>query len=63
MSHQEQPLKLLRLKEVLEIVPVKRSTVWQWVKDGKFPAPIKLGPGTTCWRLSSVQKFIETGEV
>jgi len=54
--------KYLRIKQVLESVPVSKSTIWQWVKDGKFPAPIKLGPATTCWKLSDVRRFLEGGQ-
>ncbi len=52
-----QPERFLRVKQVLELVPVSRTTWLTWVKNGKAPAPIKLSPGTTVWRLSDVQKF------
>jgi predicted DNA-binding transcriptional regulator AlpA len=51
--------RLLRLKHVLEMVPVRKSTWWGWVATGKAPAAIKLGPSTTCWRLSDIQRFME----
>lgn len=52
---------LLRLKEVLRIVPVSRSGWWQGVKDGRFPAPVKLGPRTTAWKASSIRSLVENG--
>ena len=39
----------LRLPQVLEIIPVSKSTWWQGCKDGRFPKPVKLGPKTTAW--------------
>ena len=51
--------KLMRLKQVLEVVPVSKSTIWQWCRDGRFPAPIKLGERTTCWHESAVFDFIK----
>ena len=51
--------KLLRVKQVLEIVPVARSTWWQGVRSGRFPKPLKLGPRTTVWLLSDIKKLIE----
>ena len=36
------------------IVPVAHSTLWQWVKDGKFPSPVKLSPRVTAWRAAEV---------
>jgi len=53
--------KLIRLKEVLEIIPISKSSWWLGVKKGRFPKPIKLGPKTTCWRLSDILKLIEEG--
>jgi prophage regulatory protein len=51
--------RLLRIRQVLEIIPVSKSTWWQGVKDGRFPAPIKLGPRTTCWREPDVLALTE----
>lgn len=51
--------RLLRLKEVLGLVPVGRSSWWAGVKSGKYPAPVKLGPSTTCWKMSDIQQLIQ----
>jgi prophage regulatory protein len=48
----------LREKHVLQIVPVAHSTLWAWVREGKFPAPLKLSERITVWRSSDVQSFI-----
>ena len=53
--------RLLRLRQVLELVPVSKSTLWNWTRQGKFPAPVRLSRRTTCWKLSDVEKFIEKG--
>ncbi len=53
------PDALLRLPQVLARVPVGRSTLWLWVRDGRFPKPIKLGPMTTAWRASDVAAWLE----
>lgn len=50
---------LLRLPQVLQIVPVGRSTWWQWVASGKAPSPVKLGPRCTAWREQDIRKFVE----
>lgn len=41
------------------LIPVGRSTWWRWVRDGKAPPPIKLGPRTTAWRAEDVLAFVE----
>ncbi len=39
-------------------LPVSPATVWRWVKEGKFPAPFKLGPNTTVFDLDLVEAFL-----
>ena len=39
-------------------LPVSPATVWRWVKEGKFPAPFKLGPNTTVFDLDQVEAFL-----
>lgn len=39
---------------------VSVPTLWRWVKDGKFPQPVKLGPGSTRWRESDVLAWERT---
>lgn len=52
--------RLLKIKQVRELVPAAPSTIWLWVKDGKFPKPIKIGSGTF-WRESEINSFIQQG--
>jgi len=49
----------LRLPQILEIIPVSKSTWWQGCKDGRFPKPVKLGPKTTAWRAEDIAALIE----
>ena len=51
--------RLLRLPEVLQLVPISKSTWWSKVKTGEYPQPIKLGPRVTTWRFSDIQMLIE----
>lgn len=48
----------LRLKEVLKIIPVSSSHWWNFVKNKKYPQPIKLSPKVTVWRRSDILKLI-----
>jgi prophage regulatory protein len=49
----------LRLPQVLKLFPVSKSTWWAGVKDGKFPAPVKLTERTTAWRVEDIKKHLE----
>lgn len=64
--------RLIRLSEIIgrkkkgEIVEkgllsIGASSWWKGVKEGRYPAPVKLGERTTCWRLSEILRLIEHG--
>jgi prophage regulatory protein len=42
------------------LIPVSRSTWWRGVKEGRFPAPVKLGPRTTAWRVGDIVELIRS---
>lgn len=48
------PDSLIRVSQVLKIVSISKSSWWNGVKSGIYPAAIKLGPRTTVWRLRDV---------
>ena len=45
----------LRLPQVLEIIPVSKSTWWNGIRAGKFPKPVKLTERTSAWRRKDVE--------
>jgi prophage regulatory protein len=49
----------IRLKEVLKIIPVSKSTWWAGVKSGRFPKPVKIGENTTCWKVQDIKALVE----
>jgi len=50
---------LVRIPKVMEKTGVARSTIWLWVKEKKFPSPIKLSERVTVWKLSDIEDWIE----
>lgn len=50
-------MKYLSDKYLAERYEVARATVWRWVREGKFPAPVKLGSNCTRWRLADVEAW------
>ena len=48
----------VREKNILRIVPVSHSTLWNYVKSGKFPRPVKLSGNVTAWRNEDVIAWI-----
>jgi predicted DNA-binding transcriptional regulator AlpA len=51
---------LLRLPQVLDLIPVSRSSWWAGVKEGRFPAPVMIGPRTAAWRLSDLRALVDS---
>lgn len=60
-ANEQKPLKeaFLREKDVLERIPISRSTLWKMVRENRFPKPVKLSSRVTVWRESGVNAFIE----
>jgi prophage regulatory protein len=50
---------LLRIFEVLEIVGFSKSTLNNRVKNGTFPAPVKLSARLIAWRTEEVLAWVE----
>jgi len=40
------------------IIPFSSATLWWKVKDGSFPAPVKLSELVTAWEVSAVRDWI-----
>jgi len=55
----QDPKRLIRLPQVLSLIPVSKSCWWQWVREGKAPKPIYLGKRCTCWRYADVIALAE----
>ena len=48
----------VRLSTVLRVIPVSRSSWWQGVKSGKYPAAIKISANTTAWKAEDIRDLI-----
>ena len=54
---------LLRLSQILKIIPVSKSTWLAGVKSGRFPQPTKvLGPRISAWRAKDIKALVEQEE-
>ena len=47
-----------RSKDILPFLPFSKTTLFEWSKDGRFPAPIKLSPTMTAWSYAAVHEWI-----
>lgn len=53
----KQSLNYISDKELSKLLEVSRQTIWRWVREGHFPAPVRLGPSCTRWKLSDVKAW------
>lgn len=49
----------LGLKQVMELVPVSRSSLYLMVKNGEFPKQKKLGKRAMAWSKAEVMAWIK----
>lgn len=49
----------VRQKQLVSFIPFSRTTLWRKVRDGEFPAPVRLSAGITAWKVELVRKWIE----
>ena len=49
----------LRLAQVLTLIPVSRSAWYDGVAEGRYPAPVRLGPRTAAYRVEDIVALIE----
>lgn len=52
--------KLLRRPEVESLTGLSRSTLYDWMKRGKFPQPVKLGTRLVAWRENDIGGWLES---
>lgn len=50
----------IRLADVLKIVPVGKTAWYQGVKEGRFPAPVKLSKRASGYRVEDIRALIDT---
>ena len=50
--------RLLTTREVEQYLGVSYWKIYRMVCDGEFPAPIRLGPNSTRFRLSEVEGWL-----
>jgi predicted DNA-binding transcriptional regulator AlpA len=59
-----QPPDLLTLRDVLALFggsrPLNPSTLYRGIRLGRYPAPIKIGPGSSRWLRAECEAVLVT---
>ena len=53
------PQGVCRAKQILELLPVGRTTFYKMVRNGDFPKPIRMGENISVWRNAEVLAWLE----
>lgn len=48
----------LRLSDVLKLIPIARTAWYAGVKEGRFPAPVKLTKRASGYRVGDIRALI-----
>ena len=43
------------------VIPVSRSTWWNWVAQGRVPRPVKFGAAISAWPVETIRQLIRDG--
>jgi len=57
MNPQTPPITLMRIPQILKVMPVSKSKFWLMVQKGEFPKPIKIGR-SSFWTIEQVQTYL-----
>ena len=52
--------KLLRLRDVIKMTSLTRTTIYNYMSEGKFPKNIHLGPKISVWIEREIQEWINS---
>lgn len=51
--------RILRRSTVQERTALSRSTIYELMSRGEFPAPVQLGPRAVGWRESEIEAWLK----
>ena len=57
-SGSDRPERLLRLPDVEALVGLRKSSIYDAMKRGEFPTPVRLSRRAVCWPASAIESWI-----
>lgn len=52
--------QLVSLRTTMALVNASRSSIYRWIHNGSFPAPYRIGERAIAFKLSELEKWIES---
>jgi prophage regulatory protein len=53
-------IRLYRLRELSARIGLGRSAIYQAIKDGRFPQPIRVGARAVAWRHQDIEAWLQS---
>lgn len=50
--------RLLRLRDVMHLTGLGRSTIYRKIKEASFPEPVKVSHAAVRWRMSDLDAWM-----
>lgn len=51
-------MKFIKLEAVKSLTGLSRSSIYQFINEGKFPAQVKLGNRSVAWVSSEIEEWM-----
>ena len=51
--------RILRIKEVLEILGVSKTTLYEMIKDGRLSGPVRVGKRAVGWPSPVIDAYLD----
>jgi prophage regulatory protein len=52
--------QLVCMKAAIKMLGTSRASLYRWIHAGTFPAPVKIGERAIAFKLSELEKWIES---
>nr|WP_024966943.1 AlpA family phage regulatory protein [Pantoea sp. IMH] len=60
IRHLPGPQRLIRIREMLDLLNCSRTTLYRWVLSGEFPEPKKRSGRTMGWTVTQYEQWLNS---
>lgn len=53
------PSVLIRRNQVEQLIGLKKAAIYQLIKQGSFPSPVKIGKRAVAWRIADLDLWVK----
>lgn len=56
-------MKIIRIKELAEMLSISKTTIWRMRRSDEFPQPLKIGSRMIAWDLAVIEDWLNSKRV